>query len=74
MSLQKTESNILGSIAVERHHNTTDNRPGAIARLEHHIEVLQSLLQLLSNRFVWQEENSKVEYTYGWYSVSAVNK
>jgi hypothetical protein len=39
---------------VERHHNTTGNRPGAIAHLEHHIDVLQSLLQLLSNRFEWQ--------------------
>jgi hypothetical protein len=40
MSLQKTKSNTLGSIAGERHHNSTGNRPGAIARLEHHIKVL----------------------------------
>jgi hypothetical protein len=40
MSLQKTKSNTLGSIAAERHHNTTGNQSGAIARLEHHIEVL----------------------------------
>jgi hypothetical protein len=40
MSLQKTKSNTLRSIVVERHHNSTDNRSGAIARLEHHIEVL----------------------------------
>jgi hypothetical protein len=65
ISLQKTKSNTLRSIAEERHHNSTGNRPGAIARLEHHIEVLQSLLQLLRSRFVWQGENSKVEYTYG---------
>jgi hypothetical protein len=48
-----TKSNTLGSIAAERHHNSIGNRPGAIARLEHHIEVLQSLLQLLSSRFEW---------------------
>jgi hypothetical protein len=41
MSLQKTKSNTLESIAVEIHHNSTDNRPGVIARLEHHTEVLQ---------------------------------
>jgi hypothetical protein len=41
MSLQKTKSNTLGSIAAERHHNSTGNRPGAITRLEHHIKVLQ---------------------------------
>jgi hypothetical protein len=45
----------------------------AIACLEFHIEVLQSLLQLLSSRFEYQRENSKVEYTYGWYSASAGN-
>jgi hypothetical protein len=54
MSLQKTKSNIAGSIAAKMHHNSTDNRPGAIARLEHHIKVLQSLLQLLSSKLVWQ--------------------
>jgi hypothetical protein len=74
MSLQKTTLNTLGSIAVERYHNTTGNRLGAITHLEHHIEVLQSLLQRLSSKFVWQGENSKVEYTYGWYSASAENK
>jgi hypothetical protein len=74
MSLQKTKSNTLRSIASERHHNTIGYRPGAIALLEHHIEVLQSLLQLLSSRFIWQGENSKVEYTYDWYSTSAGNK
>jgi hypothetical protein len=41
MSLQKTKSNTLGSIVAEQHHNSTGNRLGAIARLEHHIEVLQ---------------------------------
>jgi hypothetical protein len=40
MSLQKTKSNTLESIPAERHHNTTGNQSGAIARLEHHIEVL----------------------------------
>jgi hypothetical protein len=32
--LQKTKSNTLDKIAVERHHNSTGNRPGAITRLE----------------------------------------
>jgi hypothetical protein len=41
MSLQKTKSNTLGTIAVERHQNSTGNRVGAIVHLEHHIEVLQ---------------------------------
>jgi hypothetical protein len=34
MSLQKTKLNTFESIAVERHHNTTGNRPGVIAHLE----------------------------------------
>ena len=54
MSLEKSKSNTLRSIAAERHHNSTGNQSGAIARLEHHIEVVQSLLQLLSSRFEWQ--------------------
>jgi hypothetical protein len=54
MSLQKTKSNTLERIAVEQHHNSTGNRPGVIAHLIHHIDVLQSFLQLLSNRFEWQ--------------------
>jgi hypothetical protein len=41
MSLQMTKSSTPGSIAVERHHNSIGNRPGAIARLEYHIKVLQ---------------------------------
>jgi hypothetical protein len=41
--LQKTKSNNLESIAAERHHNTTGNQPGAIASLEHYIEVVQIL-------------------------------
>jgi hypothetical protein len=40
MSLQKTKSNTLRSIAAEGHHNSTGNRPGGIAHLEHHIKVL----------------------------------
>jgi hypothetical protein len=32
--LQKTKSNTLDKIAVERHHNSTGNRLGVIARLE----------------------------------------
>jgi hypothetical protein len=56
MSVQKTKSNTLRSIVAERDHNSIGNRPGAIAHLEHHFEVLQSLLQLLSIRFAWQGE------------------
>jgi hypothetical protein len=41
MSLQKTKSNTLESIVVERHHNSTGNWPGSITRLEHPITVLQ---------------------------------
>jgi hypothetical protein len=41
MSLQKTESNTLGSIAAEIHHNSTCNRPGVIAHLELLIEESQ---------------------------------
>jgi hypothetical protein len=40
MYLQKTKSNSLRSIVVERHHNSKVNRPGVIACLEHHIKVL----------------------------------
>jgi hypothetical protein len=54
MSLQKTKSNTLGSLVAKRYHNSTGNRPVAIARLELHIEELQCLLQLLSSRFEWQ--------------------
>jgi hypothetical protein len=49
MSLQKTKSNTLESIAAERHHNSTGNRPRVIARL-----------QLLSSMFVQQEEIAKL--------------
>jgi hypothetical protein len=41
MYLQKTKLNTLRSIAVERHHNSTGNRPGVIVHLELLIEVLQ---------------------------------
>jgi hypothetical protein len=39
--LQKTKSNTLEDTTTGRLHNSTDNRPGVIARLKHHIEVLQ---------------------------------
>jgi hypothetical protein len=42
MSLQKTKSNTLRSVAAERHHNSTGNRPGVISHLEHHIEYSNS--------------------------------
>jgi hypothetical protein len=35
-----------------------------------HRRILVHLL-LLSSRFEYQVENSKVEYTYGWHSASA---
>jgi hypothetical protein len=54
MSLQKTKLNTLRSIEAERHHRSTGNQLGAIARLEHHIDILQSLLQLLRSGFVQQ--------------------
>jgi hypothetical protein len=66
--LQKIKSNTLRSIAAGMHHNTTDNQLGAIACLEHHIEVLQ-----ISFSFWVAGKNSKIEYTYGWYSTSVEN-
>jgi hypothetical protein len=60
MTLQKTKSNILRSIATERHHNSTDNLPEVIAHLEYYIKVFQSLLQLLSSRFEWQGKMAKL--------------
>jgi hypothetical protein len=60
MSLQKTKSNTLENIAAEWHHNFTGNWLGVIARLKHHIEVLQSFLQLLSSRFEWQEKIARL--------------
>jgi hypothetical protein len=50
--LQKIKSNTLESIAAERHHSTTCNRLGVIARLELLIKKIQNLIQLLSSRFV----------------------
>jgi hypothetical protein len=60
MSLQKTKSNTFRSIAAERHHNSTGNRPGVIPRLELHNDVLQSLLQLLSSGFEWQRKIARL--------------
>jgi hypothetical protein len=54
ISYKKIKSNTLESITAERYHNSTGNKPGVIAHLEHHNDVLQSLLQLLSSRFEWQ--------------------
>jgi hypothetical protein len=73
MSLQKAKLNTLRNIAVERHHNSTGNRPGAIARLEHHIELLQIFFSFWAAG-LYSRGNSKVEYTYGWYSASVGNK
>jgi hypothetical protein len=70
MSLQKTKSNTLESIAAERHHNSTGNRPGVIAHLEHHIEVLHIFFSFWAAGLCGRGKKSKVEYTYGWYSVS----
>jgi hypothetical protein len=46
-----TKTNTLKDIAAERHHNSTDNRSGVIARLYFLIEG-SHLLHLLSSRFV----------------------
>jgi hypothetical protein len=61
--LQKTKLNTLEDTAVERHHNSTSNRPGIIARLELLIEVFNS--SSASERYL-----GTVEYTYGWYSAN----
>jgi hypothetical protein len=56
-----------------RLHNTTWMATGATRSLELHIEEFQSIFSFwtagLNSR-----GNSKVEYTYDWYSASAVNK
>jgi hypothetical protein len=53
MSLQKTESNTLRSIAVERHHNNKQSARGNCSpRIPY--RSTQDLLQLLSSMFVWQ--------------------
>jgi hypothetical protein len=46
--LQKTKSNTLESIAVERHHNSTDNQPVVIARLELFIDESQIFISFWS--------------------------
>jgi hypothetical protein len=40
--LQKIKSTILEDTSMERHHNSTDNRSGVIARLELFIEESQT--------------------------------
>jgi hypothetical protein len=39
--LHRTKTISIDDTVEERHHNSIGNRPGAIARLEHHIVVLQ---------------------------------
>jgi hypothetical protein len=62
-ALQKTKSNTLDDTAADRLHNSTGNRPGAIARLELLIEDSKS-------SSASKQQVGKVEYTYGWYSAS----
>jgi hypothetical protein len=67
--LQKSKSNTIEDTTAEKQHNSIGNRPGVIARLELLIEESQIFFNFwavgLSSR-----ENSKVEYTYGWYKAS----
>jgi hypothetical protein len=50
---------------VERHHNSTGNQPGVIARLLNNSPSKYSKSSLAS-----EQQLGKVEYSYGWYSVS----
>jgi hypothetical protein len=70
--LQKTKSSTFDNIAVERHHNSEGNRPGVITLLELLIKDPKSP-SASEQQVCIAGENSKVEYTYGWYSASAGN-
>jgi hypothetical protein len=50
-------------------HNSIGTANGATRSLELFIKEFQSIFS-----FWAAGENSKVEYTYGWYSASAINK
>jgi hypothetical protein len=50
----------------ERLHNSIEMTTGATCSLELFVEEFQSIFS-----FWAAGENSKVEYTYGWYSASA---
>jgi hypothetical protein len=56
-------------IAKDSKHHRNDNRGDAQPRT--HRQKIPVHLHLLSSSFEHQRENSKVEYTYGWYSTSA---
>jgi hypothetical protein len=58
--LQKTKANTLEDAAAERHHNSTGNRLGVIARLELLIRESKNLFQLLSSKFVQQGEIARL--------------
>jgi hypothetical protein len=58
--LQKTKPNTLEDAAAERHHNSTGNRLGVIARLELLIRESKNLFQLLSSKFVQQGEIARL--------------
>jgi hypothetical protein len=53
-----------------RPHNTTGMATGATHNLELHVEELQSIFSFCAT-CLYNRGNSKVEYTYGWYSASA---
>jgi hypothetical protein len=61
--LQKTKSNTLDNIAAKWYDNSTDNQPGVIARLN-------SSSKYSNSSSASEQQQSKVEYTYGWYSTS----
>jgi hypothetical protein len=58
--LQKTKANTVEDAAAERHHNSTGNRLGVIARLELLIRESKNLFQLLSSKFVQQGEIARL--------------
>jgi hypothetical protein len=55
-----------------RLHNATGTATGATRILE--LLVKEFILSSYSEQQVLVGENSKIEYTYGWYSANAVNK
>jgi hypothetical protein len=77
MSLQKTKLNTLGSITAERHHNSIGSQPdgGGGNRTPRTPYRSTPMSSLASEQQVYVAgKNSKVEYTYGWYSTSVRNK
>jgi hypothetical protein len=70
--LQISKLSTLDNTAAERHHNSTGNRPGVIAHPE--LLIKESKFPLAFEQKVCTAGgNSKIEYTYGWYSASVGN-